>query len=29
MTETLKDDVKTNLIKENIEKVGKKGGNLR
>lgn len=29
MTETLKDNVKTNLIKEIVEKVGKKGGNLR
>ena len=29
MTETLKDDVKTNLIKDIVEKVGKKGGSLR
>ncbi len=29
MTETLKDDVKANLIKEIVEKVWKKGGSLR
>lgn len=29
MNETLKDDVKTNLIKDIVEKVGKKGWNLR